>query len=113
MEMHNDIQDVWDYLTAKCGHARLWLKEKPIPTQHRISPVMIRYNYQPVIVSGSGRALAVLNLTKGVWEYTGITLKYLPQDLKWLTPPSEQEIDDELVQILSAFTGSGNSEDLR
>lgn len=111
--MYKDIQDVWNYLTAKCGHARLWLKRNPIPPQHRISPVMIRYKYQPVIVSGSGRALAVLNLTKGVWEYTGITPKCLPPDLKWITPPSKEEINDEVVETLSVFTELGAPEDLR
>jgi hypothetical protein len=106
--MHKDIQDVWNYLTTQCGHARLWLKRNPIPPQHRVSSVMVRYKNQPVIVSGSGRALAVLNLTKGEWEYTGITPKCLPQDLDWTTPPSNQELkDDEMVQQLSQFTELG------
>lgn len=111
--MHKDIQDVWNYLTSQCGHKRLWLKRNPIPPQHRIRPVLVRYNNQPVIVSGCGRALAVLNLTKGIWEYTGITSKCLPQDMNWNTPPTNVELHDDVVETLSVFSLLGTPEDLR
>ena len=111
--MHKDIQDVCHYLTSQCGHPRLWIKRNPIPPQHRVSRVTIRYKDQPVIISGSGRALAVLNLTKGAWEYTGITPKCLPRDLNWITPPSDEELNDDIVKQYSVFTELGAPEDLR
>jgi len=82
------IMEVWNYLTHQCGHQNLWIKENPVPPGQNNSG----YPFQPVILSASGRVLAVFNLNREGWNYTAITPYCQPADNIMNKPASAQAL---------------------
>ncbi|NIC29269.1 hypothetical protein [Serratia plymuthica] len=109
----NKLGEVWDYLTNMHGHPALWLLIRPLLPQHKISRVTSRYSYRPIIVTRSGRTLAVLDLLTGQWKFTGFTPKALPSDASPSAPVDGKELNASNIHQHRLFSEFDETPDLR
>ncbi|MBK4772567.1 MAG: hypothetical protein FT726_23470 [Pantoea sp. Morm] len=65
------------------GHSALWIKHNPVPSFYsgRLHPDA-PHDFHPVLVTPSGRPLAILDLSDNKWKASGITPNVCNNDSK-------------------------------
>ncbi len=63
------------------GHSALWIKKNPVPSIYsgRLHPDA-PHDFHPVLVTPSGRPLAILDLSDNKWKASGITSSVCDND---------------------------------
>ncbi|HID3656903.1 TPA: hypothetical protein ACXEV6_004437 [Serratia marcescens] len=109
----NKLGEVWDYLTKVQGHSELWMLERPLLPEQKVRCVTSRYSCRPIIVTRSGRTLAILDLLSGQWLFTGAILKALPSDTSSSDPTGGTKLDEQTMFSLRFSSEFDITGDLR
>lgn len=83
------------------GHNELWIKKNKVPSIYsgRLHPEAPK-SFHPVLVTPSGRPLAVLDLSDNNWKATGISPRVLSQDTSYCHDKLHHGLDGVPVEAM-------------